>query len=101
MVVYAFLHITLETAAAFREIVRALPWREKAGAWKFFASFAFDLVYAALPVMRRSYHPRHHPICNDEQSEVAIAWRRYALADNDVLKLTDSDMENMLESSHG
>lgn len=101
MVVYAFAHITLETAAAFREVVRELPWREKLGAWQFFLSFAFDFGRAALPVMRRTYHPRNHPICNDEQNELAVAWRRYALDDNDVLRLTDQDVEDMLELRHG
>ena len=47
---------------------------------------------AALPVFSSSYHPRNHPICNDEQNAIAIAWREYHAAGNNTHALTDDDM---------
>ena len=94
MVVYAFYHIARETFLAFRPMVKGERYqgRRKLKAWRFFWSFAFDLAWAALPVLSASYHPRKHPICNDEQNAIAIAWREYHAAGNNTHALTDDDM---------
>jgi len=100
MVVRAFGHITWETFKAYRLMVsregyyRSLPQAFKA--WRFFLSFGFDLGWAALPVLSRHYHPRNHPICNEKQNVVAIAWRKFYQAGNDTHRLNNETIENML-----
>lgn len=98
MVLHAFLHIAKETGLAFREIVKGeqLGWRGKLKAWRYFCSFAWDLFYASLPVYRRSYHPRHHPICNENQNPVAVAWRQYHAAGKNTVSLKNEDMANLM-----
>lgn len=101
MVLYAFLHICWETFKAYRLMLkgesRYRQFKNKLRAWKFFASFAWDLAYAALPVFARSYHPRNHPICNAEQSSIAVAWRKFYRQDNDVLTLDNDKMKEILK----
>ena len=97
MVVYAFCHIARETFLAFRPMVkgeRLRGWR-KFQAWRFFLTFAFDLAWAALPVLSRDYHPRNHPICNDNQNAIAVAWRDYHAAGHDTHSLTQADMADI------
>ena len=99
MVFYAFLHIAKETTLAFREITKGerSGFRGKLKAWKFCLGFTWDLFRNSLPVYSRSYHPRTHPICNNEQSPVAVAWRRFDAAGNDPHALTNEDMHTMME----
>jgi hypothetical protein len=52
-------------------------------------------------VLARDYHPRQHPICNDEQSQIAVAWRKYHAAGNDTLQLDNDAIEKMLAASAG
>ncbi len=94
MVVYAFGHIAWETFLAFKSMVKGERYGlvRKLKAWRFFASFAFDLAWAALPVLSSTYHPRNHPICNDEQNAIAVAWREYHAAGNNAHSLTEDDM---------
>ncbi len=100
MVLFAFGHICWETFKAYGMMVRAEGFYRKPvralKAWRFFASFAFDLAHAALPVLSKKYHPRNHPICTDEQNEIAIAWRDSYRAGNDVHALDDQDMQSLL-----
>jgi hypothetical protein len=101
MVLYAFLHICWETFKTYRLMVkdesRYRRFKDKVRAWKFFASFAWDLAYAALPVFSSSYHPRNHPICNGEQNPIALAWRKLYRQENDVLTLDNDKIKSMLE----
>jgi predicted metal-dependent hydrolase len=101
MVLHAFAHITGETVRAFAHMVRAEGFyrspRRALRAWRFCASFAWDLGRAALPVLRSDYHPRKHPICNDEQNPVAVAWRGRLEAGGDPHSLSESDVARMLE----
>jgi predicted metal-dependent hydrolase len=105
MVVRAFVHISHETFKSYALMVRkegyyATPKRALK-AWTFFVGFAFDLGRSALPVLARNYHPRQHPICNDEQSQIAVAWRKYHAAGNDTLQLDNDAIEKMLAASAG
>ncbi len=97
MVFFAFLHIAKETFLAYREMLKGekFGFRRRLKAWRFFASFAWDLFYASLPVYRADYHPRNHPICNDEQNEIAIKWRDYYASGEDALSLTNADMAQL------
>ncbi len=98
MVLFAFAHIALETFRAYRCIVRVEHgrFRDRLRAWRFFAGFAKDLFAASLPVYRRDYHPSKHPICNDAQNRLAIAWRRHEAAGGDVLNLDRQTVDTML-----
>ncbi|MFM9935899.1 MAG: hypothetical protein ACKVOL_06835 [Novosphingobium sp.] len=60
------------------------------------ASMLGRLLWRALPVFRRSYHPRRHPLVNDAQNPIQVAWRRFALKDGDVLKLDHARMAQMM-----
>lgn len=84
MVVQAFFHISWQTFKAYRLMLKHEGYyhsvRKAGKGWRFFFSFAWDLARSALPVFSRHYHPREHPICNEQQNPVAIAWRDYVLA---------------------
>lgn len=97
MVVRAFCHIARQAFLAYRQILKGEGFdaKRKLKAWRFFASFAWDLFYASLPVLRAGYHPREHPICNDEQNAIAVAWRDYHQSGADVLALTDEAMNSI------
>ena len=101
MVLYAFAHITGETVRAFAHMVRAEGYYRKPlralKAWRFCLSFAFDLGRAALPVLRSDYHPRSHPICNDAQNPVAVAWRAWLESGADPHSLSEADVARMLK----
>ena len=100
MVVYAFAHIFRETFKAYAHMVRVEGYHRTPGrflrAWRFFARFGWDLGYAALPVLSRGYHPRNHPICNEAQNRVAVAWRERFQQSADPHRLTDADVADML-----
>ena len=98
MVCRAFGHIAWETIKAYQAILRVERprFRQRLKAWRFFASFAKDMVVAALPVLRSDYHPRNHPICHEAQSPVAIAWRKDAAEGRDVLSLNNDRIREML-----
>ena len=64
-------------------------------AWRFFAGFAFDLAWSALPVLRKGYHPRNHPICTTEQNQIAIAWRDYHNSGGNTEFLPDEVMAQL------
>ena len=100
MVVLAFAHIAWETCQAYGLMIRREGFYRQPGralrAWKFFSGFAFDLARAAWPVLGRDYHPRHHPICNDEQNPIAMAWRKYHAAGHNTLQLNNAAIEQML-----
>jgi predicted metal-dependent hydrolase len=103
MVVRAFLHIATETFRAYATMVRREGYyrslRDSFRAWRFFFSFAYDLARAAIPVLSRDYHPRNHPICNDEQNEIAVAWRKYHAGGHNTLAINNEDIGRMLAST--
>ena len=96
MVLLAFGHILTETFKAYAPMVRGEGLYQKPRkalkAWRFFCSFGIDLARSALPVLKRGYHPRQHPICNDEQNHIAVAWREHHKTGGNVLELNDQIM---------
>lgn len=84
MILQAFIHISWQTFKAYRYMMNREGYyrsvRKAIKGWGFFFGFARDLARSALPVFSRHYHPRTHPICNDKQNPVAVAWRDYVLA---------------------
>ncbi|MEM7220428.1 MAG: metal-dependent hydrolase [Pseudomonadota bacterium] len=99
-VISAFTHIAFETLSAYAHMVnREGYWRRPLRAlraWGFFLSFAKDLAASALPVLKRGYHPRLHPICNDEQNPIAVGWRKRYEAGLDNHALSDATLNEML-----
>lgn len=99
MVVRAFGHISWETFKAYREMLEVENYytslRKAFKGWAFFFRFASDLARTALPVLRRGYHPRNHPICNDQQNRIAIAWRDYYKSGEDAQFLSDDVMARL------
>jgi uncharacterized protein len=102
-VAHAFMHISWQTLKAYAHMLRVEGYykslRRTLRGWRFFFSFAFDLARSALPVFARNYHPRMHPICNDSQSEIAVAWRAYIETGGDPIKLHQNNIEQMLGSA--
>ncbi|MBK7685552.1 MAG: metal-dependent hydrolase [Rhodocyclaceae bacterium] len=105
MVLLAFVHIVWETFKCYAEMIRVegyyrKPWQAiKSGL--FLARFGFDLGYAALPVLSASYHPRAHPLCNEQQNEIALAWRSWIAAGADAHHLSNENVAQMLAAYEG
>jgi hypothetical protein len=104
-VLLAFAHITKETLRAYLHMGRVEgPWRQPARGFKaagFFVRFAADLARSALPVLKRNYHPRNHPICNEHQNQVALAWRQRYDAGLTTLAIEQGDLTSALEGKAG
>ena len=102
MSLYAFGHISWETFKAYRVMLKGegFGFMRRLKAWRFFTGFAASLFKASLPVFSRSYHPREHPICNDSQNHIAVAWRAYHAAGHDTQSLDQADMQTIMEMSH-
>ena len=102
MVVYAFAHISRETFKAYAHMIRVEGYYSRPlralKAWRFFSSFAWDLARAAFPVLGREYHPRKHPICNESQNQVAVAWRDYYSSGANPHSLSNSDVAALLDA---
>jgi len=104
-VLLAFAHITKETLRAYLHMGRVEGfWRQPVRGFKaakFFLRFAADLALSVLPVLKRNYHPRNHPICNEQQNKVALAWRERYDADLTTLAIAQGDLTAALESIAG
>lgn len=100
MVVKALTHIAVETLKAYPHMARVEGWLRNPfkGAVKigFCVLMLLRLLRAALPVFRRSYHPRRHPIATSEQNPIQIAWRRYEGTGGDVLQIDRARLAQMM-----
>lgn len=100
MVLEALTHIASETYKTYWHMARVEGWirgpltavREMA----YCTSMLSRLLWRALPVFSSRYHPRRHPLVNDAQNPVQVAWRRFALNDGDVLRLDHAKMARMM-----
>jgi hypothetical protein len=103
MVIFTYSHIVLETFKAYSHMIKMEGYYSSLSkaikAWKFFFTFGFELGYTALPVLRKNYHPRNHPICHEKQSEIAISWRKYYSEGNNPHKLTEKHMAVLLNEN--
>jgi len=100
MVLSALTHIALQTLKTYPHMARVEGWlrnpfKGAAKLW-FCVHMLLRLLNAALPVFRKDYHPRRHPIATTAQDPIQIAWRRYEAADGDVLKIDHARMAEML-----
>lgn len=103
MVLKAALHIASETMRIYPRMARREGWLRSP--WQAVKTLAFGgemlgrLFIAALPVFKRSYHPRKHPIATTEQNAIQIAWRRYEAGGGDVLAIDHAKLAAMLRIS--
>jgi predicted metal-dependent hydrolase len=104
-VLLAFAHITKETLRAYLHMGHVEGfWRAPVRGFKaakFFFRFALDLARSALPVLKRNYHPRSHPICNEHQNRIALAWRERYDAGLTTLAIEQGDLTHALEVATG
>lgn len=100
MVAVTLMHIAKETLKAYTSMAKREGWLKNPfrGAWKIgFCMFTLGrFVHAALPVFRKGYHPRKHPLVTSRQNPIQIAWRRYEAAGGDVLEIDRQKMATML-----
>lgn len=105
MVLAALTHIAGETIKTYLHMVRTEGWlRNPLKAIKtlgFCASMLTRLLISALPVLRKSYHPRHHPVVTSQQNPIQMAWRRYERDGGDVLQIDHRKMARMLSIEAG
>lgn len=62
----------------------------------FCGNMLLRLLWSALPVFRRNYHPRKHPMVLNKQNPIQIAWRRYESAGGDVLEIDHQKMAQII-----
>lgn len=103
MVLFAALHIAKETVKAYTHMVAVESgWKRPL---KSLASMGFcvhmlgRLARSALPVFRRGYHPRNHPLVTNQQNSIQVAWRRYSQAGGDVLEIDHKKMAQIMGAS--
>lgn len=100
MVLKAALHIATETIRIYPRMARHEGWLRKP--WQALKTLAFGaemlgrLFLAAVPVFRRDYHPRRHPVATSAQNPIQIAWRRHHAAGGDVLAIDHAKMAAIL-----
>ena len=104
-VLLAFAYITKEALRAYLHMGRLEGfWGQPARgfkAGKFFIRFALNLARSALPVLKRNYHPRRHPVCNEHQNRVAVAWRERYDAGLTTLAIEQGDLTYALATAAG
>ena len=97
----ALLHITGETVKSYTHMVRVEGWLRnpfKAVYHIIFgAMMLLRLLRSALPVFRRGYHPRHHPLVTTAQNPIQIAWRRFEDDGGDVLEIDHAKMAQIMD----
>lgn len=100
MVLVAALHIAGETVKTYVRMARAEGWlRNPLKALHtlgFGATMLTRLFVSALPVFRRGYHPRRHPMVTTRQNPIQKAWRRWAANGGDVLEIDHHKMARIM-----
>ena len=101
MVLAAGWHIAWETIKAYTHMARHEGWlRNPIKAVKSFG-FLFatlgEMAWQTLPVFRKTYNPRIHPLATSKQDPVAIAWRRHAKKGGNVLDIDREAMAKILQ----
>ena len=100
MIVVALLHIALETVRGYVHMARVEGWLRnplRAASSLFFCGhMLWRLLANALPVFRKSYHPRRHPRVTTRQNCVQVAWRRFHSEGGDVLAIDHAKMAEVM-----
>ncbi|AXQ30531.1 metal-dependent hydrolase [Solimonas sp. K1W22B-7] len=100
MVLKALAHIAGETIKAYTHMARVEGWLRNPfrGAVRlgFCGLMLLRLLKSALPVFRKDYHPRRHPLVTTQQNPIQIAWRRYESRGGDVLEIDRAKMARIM-----
>jgi predicted metal-dependent hydrolase len=100
MVLKALIHIAAETTKAYAHMAKVEGWLRNPFSAVTKMSFNFlmlwRLLWAALPVFRRSYHPRLHPLVTNKQNKIQVGWRRFFGKGGDVLEIDRAKMAEIL-----
>ncbi len=105
MVLEALTHIATETIKTYTHMARVEGWlRNPFRAVRrlgFCGLMLLRLLKSALPVFRKGYHPRRHPMATTRQDPIQIAWRRYEHSGGDVLEIDHARMAEIMAVRHG
>jgi predicted metal-dependent hydrolase len=101
MVVLAGAHIAWETGKAYLHMARIEGWMKNpfkaAKSVGFLLSTLGQMAWQTLPVFRKNYNPRHHPLATSKQDPVAIAWRKHDRQGGNVLDIDRAAMQKILQ----
>tara|TARA_R110001592_G_scaffold362351_1_gene675911 strand:- start:10376 stop:11251 length:876 start_codon:yes stop_codon:yes gene_type:complete len=100
MVLFALMHIASETIQCYWAMAKVEGWlRNPFLAAKKMGFCIFTLgrfLKSALPVFKKDYHPRTHPMVTTTQNPIQIAWRRFEKSGGDVLEINHKRMAEMM-----
>lgn len=100
MILFTLLHIAKETLKAYVHMAKCEGWLRNPfrGAMKigFCVVMLGRFVKSALPVFKRGYHPRQHPLVTSRQDPIQLAWRRYHHEGGDVLEIDHQKMSEIM-----
>ena len=101
MILVAGLHIAGETVKVYAHMARVEGWLSNPLKAAKYMGFCFktlaEMAWQTLPVFRKSYNPRNHPLATNKQSPVAIAWRKHSAAGGDVLAIDRQAMRKIMQ----
>ena len=101
MILVTLLHIAKETLKAYVHMAHCEGWLRNPlrGAAKMGYCLVMlgRFVKSALPVFKRGYHPRQHPMVTSRQNPIQIAWRRYEHAGGEVLDIDHQKMAEIMQ----
>lgn len=101
MVLMAGLHIARETLKAYIHMARIEGWFKNPlkaiGAIAFCFKTLGQMAWQTLPVFRKNYNPRTHPLATSKQDPVAIAWRRHDAKGGNVLDIDRDAMAQIIQ----
>jgi len=101
MVLMAGLHIARETLKAYIHMARIEGWFKNPlkaiGAIAFCFKTLGQMAWQTLPVFRKNYNPRTHPLATSKQDPVAIAWRRHDAKGGNVLDIDRDAMAQIMQ----
>ena len=101
MILVAGLHIAAETVKVYTHMARVEGWLSnplKAAKYMGFCLKTLaEMAWQTLPVFRKNYNPRNHPLATNKQSPVAIAWRKHSAAGGDVLAIDRQAMRKIMQ----
>lgn len=93
-------HILWETLWPYLHMCRVEGYfKSLKGSWKalsFITWMGARMVGLSLPVFRRSYSPRAHPLVNRKQNPVGFAWRNFEHKEGDILAIDKAKMARIL-----
>ena len=101
MVAAAGAHIAWETIKAYTHMARHEGWFKNpfkaVKSMGFLFSTLAQMAWQTLPVFRKNYNPRNHPLATSKQDPVAIAWRRHESRGGNVLDIDRKAMQEILQ----